>query len=126
VADPRIAAVAFTGSRAGGTALMHSAELPRAESERAGEGPADVATAGLERRRQQDDRVEGTFSLLLASNRDVGQRLVADPRIAAVAFTGSRAGGRVSEPAKARPMSLPRASSAAGSRTTGLMLLISA
>ncbi|RIY01391.1 aldehyde dehydrogenase (NADP(+)) [Aureimonas flava] len=35
----------------------------------------------------------GTFSLLFASRRSVGEALVADPRIKAVGFTGSRAGG---------------------------------
>lgn len=43
-----------------------------------------VARAGLP---------EGVFSLLLDAGRDIGQALVADPRIAAVGFTGSRAGG---------------------------------
>jgi NADP-dependent aldehyde dehydrogenase len=36
---------------------------------------------------------EGTFSLLFDSGRDIGQGLVADWRIKAVGFTGSRAGG---------------------------------
>jgi len=36
---------------------------------------------------------EGTFSLLFDSGRDIGQGLVADHRIKAVGFTGSRAGG---------------------------------
>lgn len=36
---------------------------------------------------------EGVFSLLFDSGRDVGQGLVADPRIKAVGFTGSRGGG---------------------------------
>ncbi|ONG54431.1 aldehyde dehydrogenase (NADP(+)) [Pseudoroseomonas deserti] len=43
-----------------------------------------VATCGLP---------EGVFSLLFGSGAVVGQGLVADPRIKAVGFTGSRAGG---------------------------------
>lgn len=35
----------------------------------------------------------GTFSLLFDGGREIGQSLVSDPRIAAVGFTGSRAGG---------------------------------
>lgn len=36
---------------------------------------------------------EGVFSLLFDSDRSIGQGLVADPRIKAVGFTGSRSGG---------------------------------
>ena len=36
---------------------------------------------------------EGTFSLLFGSGADIGSALVADPRVKAVGFTGSRAGG---------------------------------
>ncbi len=36
---------------------------------------------------------EGTFSLLFDAGQSIGQALVADPRIAAVGFTGSRRGG---------------------------------
>lgn len=36
---------------------------------------------------------EGVFSLLFDSDRSIGQGLVADPRIKAVGFTGSRTGG---------------------------------
>lgn len=39
------------------------------------------------------DLPEGTFSLLFDAGLEVGQGLVADPRIKAVGFTGSRAGG---------------------------------
>lgn len=45
---------------------------------------AAVAGAGLP---------EGVFSLLSGATNDLGGALVADPRIAAVGFTGSRAGG---------------------------------
>lgn len=36
---------------------------------------------------------EGTFSLLFGSGADIGSALVADPRVKAVGFTGSRSGG---------------------------------
>ena len=36
---------------------------------------------------------EGTFSLLFGSGSDIGSALVADPRVKAVGFTGSRSGG---------------------------------
>ena len=58
-----------------------------------------VADAGLP---------EGIFSMLFGSGRDVGQRLVADPRIQAVGFTGSRAGGlALVRTAQARPQPIP-------------------
>jgi NADP-dependent aldehyde dehydrogenase len=45
---------------------------------------AAVAACGLH---------EGVFSLLFGAGAEVGAALVADPRIKAVGFTGSRAGG---------------------------------
>ncbi|WP_394116291.1 aldehyde dehydrogenase (NADP(+)) [Xanthobacter lutulentifluminis] len=51
---------------------------------------------------------EGVFSLLFDSGRDVGQGLVADPRICAVGFTGSRGGGTaLMKIAAARPVPIP-------------------
>ena len=51
---------------------------------------------------------EGVFSMLFASGTAVGQSLVADPRIAAVGFTGSRAGGTaLMKIAAARPVPIP-------------------
>ncbi|MGB3165550.1 MAG: aldehyde dehydrogenase (NADP(+)) [Alteraurantiacibacter sp.] len=60
--------------------------------------PAHPATSELAGRAIQqavaDTRMpEGTFSLLFESGIAIGQALVADPRIAAVGFTGSRKGG---------------------------------
>ena len=51
---------------------------------------------------------EGVFSLLTGTSHELGGALVADPRIAAVGFTGSRAGGLalVAIAAK-RPMPIP-------------------
>ena len=50
----------------------------------------------------------GTFSLLFDAGRAVGSALVADPRIAAVGFTGSRQGGlALMRIAAARPVPIP-------------------
>ncbi|MFE2506875.1 aldehyde dehydrogenase (NADP(+)) [Streptomyces naganishii] len=50
----------------------------------------------------------GVFSLLVGRGIDVGQALVRDPRITAVGFTGSRAGGlALFEAANARPVPIP-------------------
>lgn len=50
----------------------------------------------------------GVFSQVFGSGRDIGQRLVADPRIAAVGFTGSRAGGlALVRTAQNRPVPIP-------------------
>ncbi|QEM82416.1 aldehyde dehydrogenase (NADP(+)) [Halomonas binhaiensis] len=51
---------------------------------------------------------EGVFSLLFGSGREVGQALVADPRIKAVGFTGSRSGGTaLMKTAQNRPEPIP-------------------
>ncbi|GJD51371.1 Alpha-ketoglutaric semialdehyde dehydrogenase 3 [Methylobacterium crusticola] len=51
---------------------------------------------------------EGVFSLLLDAGHAVGQALVADPRIAAVGFTGSRRGGTaLMQAAAGRPAPIP-------------------
>ncbi len=51
---------------------------------------------------------EGVFSLLFGSGRDVGQALVADARVQAVGFTGSRSGGTaLMATAQARPQPIP-------------------
>ncbi|MER6987948.1 aldehyde dehydrogenase (NADP(+)) [Saccharopolyspora hirsuta] len=50
----------------------------------------------------------GTFSLLFGSGPDLGIRLVTDPRIQAVGFTGSRSGGlAIVAAAQARPQPIP-------------------
>ncbi|WP_333779656.1 aldehyde dehydrogenase (NADP(+)) [Saccharopolyspora indica] len=50
----------------------------------------------------------GTFSLLFGSGPELGIRLVADPRIQAVGFTGSRSGGlAIAAAAQARPQPIP-------------------
>ena len=51
---------------------------------------------------------EGVFSLLFGAGKEIGQALVADPRIQAVGFTGSRAGGlALLATAQARPQPIP-------------------
>jgi 2,5-dioxopentanoate dehydrogenase len=51
---------------------------------------------------------EGTFSLLFGSGADIGSALVADSRVKAVGFTGSRAGGvALMKIAAARPEPIP-------------------
>ena len=51
---------------------------------------------------------EGVFSLLYDSGREIGQGLVADPRVKAVGFTGSRGGGTaLMKIAAARPEPIP-------------------
>jgi len=51
---------------------------------------------------------EGVFALVVGEGNEPGQRLVADPRIAAVGFTGSRAGGlALLAIAQARPVPIP-------------------
>jgi 2,5-dioxopentanoate dehydrogenase len=51
---------------------------------------------------------EGVFSVLFGSGKEIGQALVAEPRIQAVGFTGSRAGGMaLMATAQARPQPIP-------------------
>lgn len=50
----------------------------------------------------------GVFSLVYGAGASVGQRLAADPRIAAIGFTGSRSGGlALNATAQARPTPIP-------------------
>ncbi|MCH4562113.1 aldehyde dehydrogenase (NADP(+)) [Halomonas sp. EGI 63088] len=51
---------------------------------------------------------EGVFSLLFGAGNEIGQALVADPRIQAVGFTGSRRGGTaLMQTAQRRPQPIP-------------------
>ncbi|GGY00791.1 2,5-dioxovalerate dehydrogenase [Litchfieldella qijiaojingensis] len=51
---------------------------------------------------------EGVFSLLFGAGNEIGQALVADPRIQAVGFTGSRQGGTaLMQTAQSRPQPIP-------------------
>ncbi|MGS0897188.1 aldehyde dehydrogenase (NADP(+)) [Burkholderia stagnalis] len=56
-------------------------------------GTAELVGRAVQRAVKDRGMPEGTFSLLFDSGRDVGQGLVADNRIKAAGFTGSRGGG---------------------------------
>lgn len=56
----------------------------------------------------EHDLPAGVFSLVFGRGAEVGQKLVADPRVAAVGFTGSRGGGTaLMATAAARPVPIP-------------------
>src|SRR5690606_27214971 len=75
--------------------------------------PAHLGTAELVARAVADaaaatDMPEGTFSQLVGSGHEIGTRLVSNPRIRAVGFTGSRTGGlAIAAAAAARPVPIP-------------------
>ncbi|HEY0123067.1 MAG TPA: aldehyde dehydrogenase (NADP(+)) [Rhizobium sp.] len=56
-------------------------------------GTADLVGQAVQRAALTCGMPDGTFSLIFASSRSIGERLVADDRIRAVGFTGSRQGG---------------------------------
>jgi alpha-ketoglutaric semialdehyde dehydrogenase len=56
-------------------------------------GTSELVGRAIQQAVQQCGLPEGTFSLLFDSGRAIGQGLVADHRIKAVGFTGSRTGG---------------------------------
>ncbi|MCU1768959.1 aldehyde dehydrogenase (NADP(+)) [Pseudomonas protegens] len=56
-------------------------------------GTSELVAQAIARAARQQGMPEGVFSLLFDSGRDIGQGLVADSRIKAVGFTGSRSGG---------------------------------
>lgn len=56
-------------------------------------GTSELAGRAIQQAVAECGLPEGTFSLLVDSGRAIGQALVADHRIKAVGFTGSRAGG---------------------------------
>ncbi|MFF3854224.1 aldehyde dehydrogenase (NADP(+)) [Micromonospora sp. NPDC002575] len=57
---------------------------------------------------RQADMPDGVFSLVFGAGNDTGRQLVTDPRIAAVGFTGSRAGGTaLTALAQRRPVPIP-------------------
>ncbi|OJA05882.1 aldehyde dehydrogenase (NADP(+)) [Halomonas sp. QHL1] len=56
-------------------------------------GTSELVGRALQRAVKTCGQPEGTFSLLFGSGSEIGQALVADPRIQAVGFTGSRGGG---------------------------------
>ncbi|WP_323120510.1 aldehyde dehydrogenase (NADP(+)) [Burkholderia alba] len=56
-------------------------------------GTSELVGQAVQRAVRDCGLPEGTFALLFDSGREIGQALVADARIKAVGFTGSRAGG---------------------------------
>jgi NADP-dependent aldehyde dehydrogenase len=71
-------------------------------------GTAEMAAHALLKAAQKCALPEGVFSLLAGPSNDLGRALVKDPRIKAVGFTGSRAGGiALMTAAAARPEPVP-------------------
>jgi NADP-dependent aldehyde dehydrogenase len=56
-------------------------------------GTSELVGTAIQRAVRRSALPEGTFSMLFGPGREVGSALVADPRIKAVGFTGSRSGG---------------------------------
>jgi 2,5-dioxopentanoate dehydrogenase len=79
-------------------AKAHSAHL----------GTSELVGRAVQKAAQICEMPEGVFSLLFDSGYEIGQGLVADPRIKAVGFTGSRRGGvALMKTAAARPEPIP-------------------
>jgi alpha-ketoglutaric semialdehyde dehydrogenase len=71
-------------------------------------GTSELVGRAIQRAVAKCELPEGVFSLLFGSGKEIGQALVADPRIKAVGFTGSRSGGTaLMATAQARPEPIP-------------------
>lgn len=71
-------------------------------------GTSELVGRAIQRAVAKCQLPEGVFSLLFGSGKEIGQALVADPRIKAVGFTGSRSGGTaLMATAQARPEPIP-------------------
>lgn len=71
-------------------------------------GTSELVGKAIQAAIQSCGMPEGTFSLLFGSGSDIGSALVADPRVKAVGFTGSRSGGvALMKIAAARPEPIP-------------------
>ncbi|WP_315764141.1 aldehyde dehydrogenase (NADP(+)) [Sphingomonas sp. Y38-1Y] len=71
-------------------------------------GTAELIATAIARAVEKTGMPKGVFSLVNGMGRHVGQGLVADPRIQAVGFTGSRGGGEaLMKIAAARPRPIP-------------------
>ncbi|MBT2772392.1 aldehyde dehydrogenase (NADP(+)) [Halomonas sp. ISL-60] len=71
-------------------------------------GTSELVGRAIQRAVAKCNLPEGVFSLLFGSGKEIGQALVADPRIQAVGFTGSRGGGTaLMATAQARPQPIP-------------------
>lgn len=71
-------------------------------------GTSELVGRAIQRAVAKCGMPEGVFSLLFGSGKEIGQALVAEPRIKAVGFTGSRNGGKaLMATAQARPEPIP-------------------
>ena len=71
-------------------------------------GTSELVGRAVQRAVKARGLPEGTFSLMFGSGSEIGQALVADPRIQAVGFTGSRSGGTaLMKTAQSRPQPIP-------------------
>lgn len=71
-------------------------------------GTSELVGRAVQRAVAASGLPEGVFSLIFDSGYEIGQALVADPRIKAVGFTGSRRGGlALIKVAQARPEPIP-------------------
>ncbi|HSU47815.1 MAG TPA: aldehyde dehydrogenase family protein, partial [Arthrobacter sp.] len=71
-------------------------------------GTAELVGAAIARAVAESGLPGGVFSLVFGAGKSIGQALVADPRIKAVGFTGSQAGGiALMKTAAARPEPIP-------------------
>ncbi|MCE9683653.1 aldehyde dehydrogenase (NADP(+)) [Halomonas alkalisoli] len=71
-------------------------------------GTSELVGRAVQNAVEKSGLPEGVFSLLFGSGREIGQALVADPRIQAVGFTGSRgAGTALMKTAQSRPQPIP-------------------
>ncbi|MGR4069180.1 aldehyde dehydrogenase (NADP(+)) [Billgrantia sp. C5P2] len=71
-------------------------------------GTSELVGRAVQQAVEKSGLPEGVFSLLFGSGSEIGQALVADPRIQAVGFTGSRGGGTaLMKTAQSRPQPIP-------------------
>jgi 2,5-dioxopentanoate dehydrogenase len=69
---------------------------------------SEVAAAAIQKAVAEAGLPEGVFSLLYSAGNNLGKTLVLDPRVQAVAFTGSQRGGRaLMDLAARRPQPIP-------------------
>ncbi|MET0259263.1 MAG: aldehyde dehydrogenase family protein, partial [Methylobacterium sp.] len=93
----------------GDTASALAAGCPVvAKAHSAHPGTSELVGRAVLKAAQRCNMPEGVFSLIFGTGREIGQGLVADHRIKAVGFTGSRAGGTaLMKVAAARPEPIP-------------------
>lgn len=93
----------------GDTASALAAGCPVvAKAHSAHPGTSELVGRAVQKAAQIDGMPEGVFSLIFDSGYEIGQALVADRRIKAVGFTGSRRGGvALMKTAAARPEPIP-------------------